>query len=401
MTLYYRNRGHRPGGATPRVVAGSLIGLLSLGLTACGSSSSNSGASLSTSSESSSASNSVVSSQPSSMTESSSPSNTSSDSSEATSSVAPSGSNVAGKAGPIAAVIKGLDNTFFQTMQAGITEQASASGVKVEVQAAQSITDTTGQTDKLDALAQQDYSCYIVNPISDNNLVQGLTKVAAKKVPIVNIDRPVDAAAAKAAGVTIATYIGTDNTDAGNTAGKEMVALAGKGTVGVVGGVAGDITSNERVDGFTKAASGSLQLLPTVAADWDRQKAITAATSLMTAHPDIVGIFAANDDMGLGVSRAVANAGKTGQIKVISVDGNKDALQSIQAGMLTATVSQYPYAVGQMGVEACEALTSGKTVPANVKAPIALITKNNAATALSKFPKPFKAFEDPLASSGG
>src|SRR5918911_1747910 len=58
----------------------------------------------------------------------------------------------------IAAVIKGLDNPFFQAMQQGIQEQSSAQGTTVAVQAATSITDTTGQADKLNALAGQDYS---------------------------------------------------------------------------------------------------------------------------------------------------------------------------------------------------------------------------------------------------
>ena len=73
--------------------------------------------------------------------------------------------------GKIAAVIKGLDNPFFQAMQQGIEEQASAQGTEVTVQAANSITDTTGQADKLNALAGQDFSCYLVNPISGTNLV--------------------------------------------------------------------------------------------------------------------------------------------------------------------------------------------------------------------------------------
>src|SRR5689334_24648272 len=53
----------------------------------------------------------------------------------------------------VAAVIKGLDNPFFQTMEQGINEQAKSSGTSVTVQAAQSITDTTGQADKLTGLA--------------------------------------------------------------------------------------------------------------------------------------------------------------------------------------------------------------------------------------------------------
>src|ERR687889_2031528 len=225
------------------------------------------------------------------------------------------GSTSAGNA-KIAAVIKGLDNPFFQTMEQGIKEQSTSGGASTTVQAAASITDTTGQADKLTGLAGQDYSCYIVNPISGTNLVQGLAQLAAKKKTIVNIDSPIDAKAAKAAGATPATYIGTDNVQAGETAGKQMAKLLRK----------------------------------------------------------------------------------TGKVEVISVDGVKDALEAVKAGTLSATVAQYPYAIGLMGVEACQAAAKGKTLPADVKAPVELITKENATKALEVTPKPVAAYDDPFAA---
>ncbi|MGW1209178.1 sugar ABC transporter substrate-binding protein [Streptomyces sp. NPDC002499] len=296
-----------------------------------------------------------------------------------------------------AAVIKGLDNPFFQSMQQGIDAQAKTGGVDVTVQAANSITDTTGQADKLTGLAGQDFGCYIVNPISATNLVQGLAKVAQSKKTVVNIDSPIDAKAAKAAGATPATYIGTDNTAAGKTAGAQMAKLLPQGgNVAVIGGIAGDVTSGARVTGFKEGVGSGIKVVQTAAADWDRQTALTAATDLLRAHPDLKGFFVANDDMGLGVARAVANAGKTGKVHIISVDGIKDALSAVKAGTLDATVAQYPYAIGQMGVEACQAAAKGKTLPKNVAAPVELVTKADADKALASTPKPFGSYDDPF-----
>lgn len=297
----------------------------------------------------------------------------------------------------VAAVIKGLDNPFFQTMEQGIKDGAKAGNVDATIQAANSITDTTGQADKLTGVAGQDFSCFIVNPISGTNLVQGVAQVAAKNKPIVNIDSPIDADAAKAAGAEIATYIGTDNVEAGGLAGKYMSELLPEGgEVAVVGGIAGDVTSGARVEGFTNAIADNLKIVRTVSANWDRQEALTQATNILRAKPDVKGFFAANDDMGLGIVRAVANAGKAGQIKVISVDGNKNAVESVQAGELSATVAQYPYAIGLMGVEACQAAASGAELPKNVKSPVQLVTKENAAQALEAAPKPFGEYDDPF-----
>ena len=266
-------------------------------------------------------------------------------------------------------MIKGLDNPFFQAMESGINAQAEEDSVKVTVQAAQAITDTTGQADKLTALAQQDYGCFVVNPISGTNLVQGLARVAAKDIPIVNIDSPVDKAAAKEANVDMATYIGTDNVEAGGKAGDTMVEEVKSGKVALIGGISGDVTSGARLDGFKDAVEGKLDIVQTTAADWERQKALTAATTIMEKNPDLKGFFAANDDMGLGIVQAVKNAGKAETVKVISVDGNKDALQSVKDGGLLATVAQYPYAIGQLGVQACEKAAKGEDLPDEVVSP--------------------------------
>lgn len=315
------------------------------------------------------------------------------------------GDNGAGGSGDgqtkIAAVIKGLDNPFFQAMEDGIQAQADAQGVSATVQAAANITDTTGQAERLTAMAQQDFDCFVVNPISGTNLVQGLAQVARTDKPVVNIDSPVDADAAKQAGVDLATYIGTDNTAAGRLGGEEMLRrVDAGGKVALIGGIAGDVTSGARLDGFTAAVQGKLTVLPTVAADWERQKALTAATDIMRANPDLAGFFVANDDMGLGVARAVANAGKTGQIAVISVDGNQDALNAVSSGELTATIAQYPYAIGEMGLQACVAAADGTELPKQIQAPVALVTSDNAADALAAFPAPFQPFDNPLDSLG-
>lgn len=295
-----------------------------------------------------------------------------------------------------AAVIKGLDNPFFQQMEQGIDAQAKEDNVDVEVQAAASITDTSGQADKLDAMAQQDYDCYVVNPISGTNLIQGLARIAAEGTPVVNIDSPVDADAADKADLDVATYIGTNNEDAGALAGDEMVNALGSGEVVLVGGISGDVTSGARLDGFTSAVDGKLDIVQTVAADWDRQIALTKATDVLSASPDVKGFFAANDDMALGIARAVANAGRTGEITIISVDGISDALEAVKAGDLHATVAQYPYAIGQMGVQACEKAAAGDDLPDNVTAPVAVVTKDVAGQALEAFPAPFEKFENPL-----
>lgn len=299
----------------------------------------------------------------------------------------------------VAAVIKGLDNPFFQAMEDGINGTAKKDDVSVTVQAAADIGDTTGQADKLTALAGQDFGCFIVNPISGNNLVQALSQVSTAGKTIVNIDSPIDADAAKTANIDIATYIGTDNKAAGGKAGDFVTSKVPAGAkVAIIGGIAGDVTSGARVDGFKAAAGSKVDVIQEAAADWKREVALTTATDIIAAHPDIQAFFAANDDMGLGIVKAVENAGLTGKITVVSVDGNKDALQSVKDGGLTATVAQYPYAIGSLGVQACQVAAAGKTLPKSVESPTALVTTADADKAIAAFPQPFATFDNPLES---
>ncbi|TCP56461.1 ribose transport system substrate-binding protein [Tamaricihabitans halophyticus] len=294
----------------------------------------------------------------------------------------------------VAAVIKGLDNPFFQAMADGIEDTARG---EVTVQAAQSTADTTGQADKLSAVAVQGFGCYMINPISGTNLVQSLSGLAEQGKPVINIDSPVDPAAARLAGDPLTSYVGTDNQDAGRLAGEFLVErLPAGAAVALIGGTGGDVTSTDRLTGFRQAASDRLRVVQTVAVDeWSRPQALTRAEEILRGQPELTAFFVANDDMGLGVSRAVANAGRADEVQVVSVDGTEEGLRAVAAGGLAATVAQYPYTIGEMGMRACRAAVAGHRLPATVEAPVALVDKANVDKALAAFPRPFEEYDDP------
>jgi ABC-type sugar transport system substrate-binding protein len=111
----------------------------------------------------------------------------------------------------------------------------------------------------------------------------------------------------------------------------------------------------------------------------------------------INGFFAVNDEMALGVADAVGAAGRTGDVAVIGVDGIRQALAAVRSGALSATVAQYPYTVGQLGLEACLAAMRGNPLPQKLDAPITVVTRDNVARAQASFPKPPESFRSPLA----
>ena len=102
--------------------------------------------------------------------------------------------------------------------------------------------------------------------------------------------------------------------------------------------------------------------------------------------------------MALGTADAVRSLSKPEPVKIIGVDGIAEALDAVRSGSLSATVSQYPYVMGRMAVEACVAAVRGARLPANVDSPVALVNMSNVARATASFPRPFRSYSDPFAS---
>lgn len=298
--------------------------------------------------------------------------------------------------GKIAFVIKPLDNTYFGAMAEGAQAAADEAGVELTVVAAENVTDDSGQASKLNALVTAGYDCYVVNPTSQTNLLTGLVPVSEAGTPIVNLDLPIDLDAAADAGVDVTTYVGTNNETAGAAGGEAMLGLVDEGSqVALIGGLVADPGNIARLAGFEKAVEGKLEITQTVAADFDKAKAKSAAATILIANPDIKGFFTPSGDMAMGIQQAVEEAGKTGEVAVVGIDGTKDQLADIVAGGQPAAIEQFPYLMGVQSVQACVAAMGGADIPDNVETPVLIVDKDNAQAALDAFPAPPEGFEVP------
>jgi ribose transport system substrate-binding protein len=75
-------------------------------------------------------------------------------------------------------------------------------------------------------------------------------------------------------------------------------------------------------------AKYELTLLDSRTAHWETEEANTVMTNLLTSFPDVQGVMCANDSMALGVEKAIAAAGKTGEILIVGFD-NIGAVQGL------------------------------------------------------------------------
>lgn len=120
-------------------------------------------------------------------------------------------------------------------------------------------------------------------------------------------------------------------------------------------------------------ADVQLNVVAKQAADFDRTKGLNVMENLLQGNPDVQAVFAHNDEMALGAIEAIQSSGK--DIMVIGFDGNDDALKSIEAGRLTATVAQQPDLIGQLAVQAASDVLQGNEVEQNIPAPLKLVVK--------------------------
>jgi len=297
----------------------------------------------------------------------------------------------------IAIVTRDFTNPYWAALRDGALAEGKKQGVTVDVQAGESETDSTGENAKISTLAGQNYNCFGVVPVNATNVITPLVPVAQKKIPILNLDTQIDPQASQQAGVSYASFIGSDNLSAGQQAGQALLQrTGGHGDVAILQGIAGEQNGINRQQGFSQEVAGKLNIVATQPADYDQAKAQTVTDAILKAHPEITGIFAANDTMGLGAAQSVRNAGLAGKVSIISVDGIKAALEAVKAGTLSGTISQYPVAEGELAVQACMNLVHGQPVPTRIVAPIALIDSSNVDKAIASFPQPFVPFANPL-----
>lgn len=297
----------------------------------------------------------------------------------------------------IGAVIHGLDNPFFVTMQQGMQDAGSEYGVSVTVQAPDGNDDEAAQEAMLEDMASQGYDCIVVDPFSATALNQGIVKLTEAGTPVVNVDTPVDVEGLASAGGKIAAFIGSDNREAGAEAGGALLkALGESATIGLIAGPEGNPASDDRIAGAT-AALGGATLLGPIPANWDTDDAYAAAKAMIAANPELTGFFSANDQMAQGVIQAVTESGK--DILTVGVDGIQPMLDDIQGGTAYGTVAQYPYVMGTMGVEACIVAVQGGQVKDRVASPIVLVTAANVADVLAKQPEPPTSYDDPYVSA--
>ncbi|MBR2484609.1 MAG: substrate-binding domain-containing protein [Oscillospiraceae bacterium] len=270
--------------------------------------------------------------------------------------------------GTIGLSVSTQNNPFFVTLVEGAKEAADAAGVQLTV--ADAGDDAAKQTSDIEDLIASGISVLIVNPV-DSDAVTGAVEAAkAKGVKVIAVDRAVN-------GVEIDCQIASDNVLGAELATQYIVDVLGEGAVvAELEGVTGASAAIDRSQGFHNIADSKLKVVASQTANFARTEGMSVMENMLQANPDIQGVFAANDEMALGAMEAISGAGKN--VMVVGFDATDDAIASIKAGQMAATIAQQPALIGSTSVEYAQKLIAGESIPTSVPVEVTLITKDNA-----------------------
>jgi len=227
-------------------------------------------------------------------------------------------------------------------IQPGITFQLLDGQAKADV-----------QISLMDTVINDGVNVIFVQPVDSVGIAPSIKKAARAGIPVITLN--IDSTAEHAAHVEMNHYYGA--IEIAKAMGKM---LGGKGNVAILNAPPGIIIRDQRTNGFVdgmKKNYPDIQIVADQVADWDRKKAQDVLTTILTANPDLNGVYGVNDSMALGAMDVAKSKGL--KLVIFGNDGEKDALEAIEAGDLAGTQYTDVFQQGRFAAAAATVLATG------------------------------------------
>ena len=269
--------------------------------------------------------------------------------------------------------VQDLSNPFFQSMVNGVETSAEELGAKVNVQDGRQ--DLAAQSDQIDAFIQQGVEVILLNAVDSDGIGPAVTRARDAGIVVVAVD-----VTAKGAQATVTL----DNVQAGELACEHLIEqIGGEGEILIVDGR--PISSiQDRVEGCENvlAEHPKVKVVGQQNGDNGRALALTLATDMLTANPNVRGIFGVNDPTALGANLAAEQAGFT-DLVIVGVDASPEGVSELEKtqSMFEATPKQDPNTQGAIALEMAVKLFNGEELESDlVLVETELITRENLST---------------------
>jgi ribose transport system substrate-binding protein len=252
---------------------------------------------------------------------------------------------------------------------------AQERGVDVVWNGVSDETDVAGQIDLLQNYIGQGVNGLVYAATDSTALTEISTTASRAGIKVLNIDSGTDPQPKNV------PLLATDNVKGAKLAADALAKAIGPkgGKIAVIAFHAGSQTNDERVEGFTAGLKKhpKLKLVETQYSENDYNQALTVTQNVLTAHPDLVGIFAANEASDVGAVEAVRLAHRAGKVKIVGWDASPDEVEGVRSGMVSALISQNPFRMGYDGVRAAVAQIRDHKRPGSKDTGVVVVTKKN------------------------
>lgn len=257
----------------------------------------------------------------------------------------------------LAVSVRGLENPYIATINDGMhmfAKYLDSIGQKYEMQVLDSQGDSAKEVDNMRQFAAK---------ANGNAIAYSLAEAMAESGGYLGTawNKPADVGPADL-NPNWVIHTSPDNVVGGYNIAKALFdAMGGKGKIFVCQGLLGNTAANDRYAGLQKALKEYPDIV--VAADdtanWNTDEALALVETWLTQHPDVGGVWCANDNMATGALQALDAAGLKGKVGVVGIDANTDIVEAVRDGYATATVSSNGYLQGGYTLAICYAAWAG------------------------------------------
>lgn len=171
-------------------------------------------------------------------------------------------------------------------------------------------------------------------------------------------------------------YIGTDNEQIGYELGKELAKQIGhKGEVGIIAGSLRQSGHKQRVDGFLHymETEKDIQIVFTESGYANLQMSEKKVRGIFKNYSAVKGIFATSAVTALGIAQEIDG----NQVKIVTVDEQKDVLDAMKQNKIAAVANQSGYRIGYEAVQYIHRALEGEELGTEMLLPVQIVTKNN------------------------
>jgi ribose transport system substrate-binding protein len=247
-------------------------------------------------------------------------------------------------------------------------------GIKVTVKTAGSAAEQANQIQDLQTANKID--TLVILPFESAPLTPPVAQIKSKGVYVTVVDRGLTDTTAQDA------YVAGDNPGFGKVSGEYLAkALGGKGNVVVLRGIP-TVIDNQRVDSFMAVMKShpDIKVLDAKHGNWNRDDAFKVMQDYLTRFKQIDAVWASDDDMAVGVLKAIEQAKRSDIKMVLGGAGSKDYIKKVMDGdkMVTADVTYSPSMIAEAMKLTAAARVKGEKLPPSTIIPSVLVTKDNA-----------------------